>query len=77
MLRKLRKRRAGWSVGDSGEGRKGDNAEAIMLDFVNPAGTGGRRLRWRRQTGLNNPQTGTIRHTQRHVRLIGTDIQRV
>jgi hypothetical protein len=32
------------------------NAEAVMLDFVDPARPGGRGLRWRRQTRLDNPE---------------------
>ena len=56
----------------------GQDAEAVMLDFVNPAGAGRRRLRWRWQTRLDYPQTRAGTLTQRHsALLIGTEMQRV
>jgi hypothetical protein len=53
------------------------DAEAIMLDFMQPAGTRRRNLRWRREARLDNsqPRPGTL--TQRHAVLIGTDAKRV
>ena len=46
------------------------DAKAIMLDFVNPAGAGWRGLRRRGQTRLDDPQAGAGTLTQRHGRLL-------
>src|SRR6516225_62785 len=51
----------------------GHDAKAIMLDFVNPAGPGGRDFGGRGQTRLNYPQPGAGTLTQRH----GRNIMRV
>jgi hypothetical protein len=48
-----------------------------MLDFVQPAIPGRRRLGRRRQTRLDKPQPGVGTLTQRHGRLIGTAAARV
>jgi hypothetical protein len=51
------------------------NAETVMPDFVQPAGTGRRRLRWRWQTRLDCPRAGTL--AQRHACLLGVGNPRV
>src|SRR5437764_7094361 len=56
---------------DAGTIAAGQDAEAVMLDFVNPVRAGRRHLRWRRQTRLNYSQPGAGTLTQRHGRLIG------
>jgi len=53
------------------------DAEAVMLDFVEPARAGRRRLRGGRQTQLDDPQAGARKLTQRHGGLIGTSAERV
>src|SRR6266550_9283050 len=54
------------------------DAEAVMFDFVNPAGTGRRSLRRREQAGLDNSQPGSGTLTQRHNGLfIGMTVERV
>ena len=52
-------------------------AEAVMLDFMQPAGTGRRCFGGRRQTRLDNAQPGAGTLTQRHAGLIETRAQRV
>src|SRR6516165_5220658 len=42
------------------------NTKSIVLNFVQPARTGRRGLRWRWQTGLNDPQPWAGTLTQRH-----------
>src|SRR6516165_6269322 len=55
----------------------GHDAEAVMLDFVQPVRAGRRGLCWRRQARLDNAQPGTGTLTQRHGGLIGTSAARV
>jgi hypothetical protein len=47
-----------------------------VLDFAQPSGPRWRDFGGRRQTGFDNPQPGAGTLTQ-HVRLIGTEIERV
>ena len=53
------------------------DAEAIVLDFVNPTGAGRRGLGGRRQTRFDYPQAGAGTLTQRPADLIGTRAPRV
>src|SRR6516165_2007863 len=53
------------------------DTEAVMLEFVQPARAGRRGLSRRRQTRLDDPQTGAGTLTQRHGGLIGTAEERV
>ena len=62
---------------DTGLIAPGHDAEAVMLNFMQPTGAGRRALGGGRQTRLNDaqPWAGTL--TQRHAGLIGTAQQRV